>query len=92
MRMISILNIINECDACSSCYSALVGALHYMNERGLTEQFVEEISIGQCYKGQTGELGVGDCTCEFNEYVMGCPPSKEDIIDFFMKRIMITTK
>ena len=76
------LNIISQDNACSACYSNLAAAVEKLKDEGLTNQFAESICIGQGYKGETGNIGIGDCTSEFQHYVHGCPPSKEEITDF----------
>ena len=76
------LNIISQDNACSVCYSNLAAAVEKLKDEGLTNQFAESICIGQGYKGETGNIGIGDCTSEFQHYVHGCPPSKEEITDF----------
>jgi hypothetical protein len=51
-------------------------------EEGLFEKLDEKICIGQGYRGKTGVLGVGHCTCKFQNYVEGCPPLERDIYEF----------
>ena len=77
-----ILNLISEADACSHCYSNLVNALQELHENSLSQNIVDEICIGQAYKGYKGNLGIGDCTSAFEKHLEGCPPSKEDIVKF----------
>ncbi|MCL2409734.1 MAG: DUF362 domain-containing protein [Oscillospiraceae bacterium] len=68
-------SVICEDSACSACYSALVYALHRYGEKTV------EISIGQGFKGRTGEgLGMGHCTAGFAKNVPGCPPKATDIL------------
>lgn len=43
--------------------------------------------IGQGYRGKTGVLGVGHCTCKFQNYVEGCPPLEGDIYEFLKEYI-----
>ena len=81
------LHIINEDNACSACYSHLIAAMEQLKKEGLTEKFTEQIFIGQAYKGQTGAIGIGECTCEFSNYVDGCPPSTDDILSFLKSMI-----
>lgn len=76
------LNIINEDNACSACYSHLVMAMEHLHKEGLTDKFTQQISIGQGWRGYSDAMGIGDCTCEFKNYVKGCPPTKEEIILF----------
>ena len=42
----------------------------------------DKICIGQGYRGKTGMLGVGNCTCEFAHSVGGCPPTAGAICEF----------
>ncbi len=49
--------------SCSACYGYLIPALEMLKEEGLFEKLHEKICIGQGYRGQNGELGVGHCTC-----------------------------
>ncbi|MEX1377411.1 MAG: DUF362 domain-containing protein [Eubacteriales bacterium] len=81
------LNIISEENACSACYSHLVMAMEQLKQEGLTERFTQQICIGQAYKGQSGDVGIGDCTCEFRNYAEGCPPSTDDMIKFLKSMI-----
>jgi uncharacterized protein (DUF362 family) len=76
------LNLIEEFDACSACYANLVSALMTLQEENLTDKFVEGIAIGQGYRGLPGAVGIGNCTREFTHSLKGCPPDKEDIIEF----------
>ena len=81
------LNIINESDACSVCFSHLVKAMEQLNKENLTDKFSEQIYIGQGYKECQGQLGIGNCTSGFENYVRGCPPDTDDIIKFLKKVI-----
>lgn len=76
------LNIIAEDNACSACYSHLVMAMEQLNKEGLTDKFTKQISIGQGWQGHSDTIGIGECTCEFKNYVKGCPPSTDEIIIF----------
>ena len=51
------------------------------------EKLDEKICIGQGYRGKTGVLGVGHCTCKFQNYVEGCPPLEGDIYEFLKEYI-----
>ena len=68
-------------DACSACYGNLVPALIQLSEEGLLEKLDAKIAIGQGHEGQTGTLGIGNCTSQFDVCIKGCPPSKEEIYD-----------
>ena len=69
-------------DACSACYGSLIYALDRLNDAGKLRGKKTPICIGQAYKGQTGEIGIGQCTCGFNKFVKGCPPKAIDIVEF----------
>ena len=70
--------LIEEDSACSVCYAALIYALH---RSGRQLRISEKIHIGQGFINKTGAVGVGNCTCKFEKYVHGCPPSATDIIN-----------
>ncbi|MBN2880164.1 MAG: DUF362 domain-containing protein [Clostridia bacterium] len=76
------LKLVLEDNACSACYSSLVTAMERLNAEGLTEKLVDEISIGQGYRGAGGTVGIGDCTAGFERNIAGCPPKSEDIYNF----------
>lgn len=78
------LNIISEDNACSACYSSLVMALDKMHEDGHTQKLTHQICVGQGYRNFTGEIGIGDCTKDFVHSLAGCPPRKEEIIEFLI--------
>ena len=65
----------------------LIPALEMLKEEGLFEKLDEKICIGQGYRGKTGVLGVGHCTCKFQNYVEGCPPLEGDIYEFLKEYI-----
>lgn len=76
------LKLIDEADACSACYSNLVSAMEKLNEMGLTDNFADQICIGQAYRGYKGYLGIGNCTSCFEKHLPGCPPKTDEIIKF----------
>lgn len=76
-----------EVESCSACYGYLIPALEMLKEEGLFEKLDEKICIGQGYRGKTGVLGVGHCTCKFQNYVEGCPPLEGDIYEFLKEYI-----
>ncbi|MCL2078199.1 MAG: DUF362 domain-containing protein [Oscillospiraceae bacterium] len=65
-----------EDGACSACYSALINALYRTGYNG------EKISVGQGFRGKSGNLGCGNCTSEFTDYVKGCPPTAAILAEF----------
>ena len=70
-------------DACSACYGSLIHALNRMNETGqLRRGKRTPIAIGQGYKGESGELGIGQCTACFAKSLRGCPPKANEILAF----------
>lgn len=69
-------------DACSACYGSLIYALDRLNDAGELRGKKTQICIGQAYKGQTGEIGVGQCTCGFQKSLKGCPPKAIDMVRF----------
>ena len=77
----------NAQDACSACYASLIHALARMDEMGALDDLNEKVCIGQGFKGKTGKLGVGACTCKFDRYVKGCPAKGSDILDFLMDEV-----
>lgn len=69
-------------DACSACYGSLIYALDRLSDAGELRGKKEKICIGQAYRGQTGEIGVGQCTCGFKKSLKGCPPKAIDMVRF----------
>lgn len=69
-------------DACSACYGSLIFALDRLNDAGFLHKGLPQICIGQGYKGKSGEIGVGQCTCGFAKSLKGCPPKAIDIVEF----------
>lgn len=67
--------------ACSACYGGLMHALERIKDRGKINRMEKRIYVGQAYKEKTmNGIGIGNCTCQFNNYVQGCPPSANDIL------------
>ena len=69
-------------DACSACYGSLIYALDRLNEAGKLRKGLPPVAIGQGYKGQEGEIGVGQCTSCFAKSLKGCPPKAADMAAF----------
>lgn len=72
---------VKQDNACSACFANLVRALYnsedYNNER---------IYIGQGNKGKKIDgIGIGNCCSGCSKFVKGCPPTANDINDFFKK-------
>lgn len=72
-------------DACSACYGSLIYALDRLKDVGYLKKSLPPICIGQGYRGKTGKIGVGQCTCNFAKTVKGCPPKAKDMLDFLIK-------
>ena len=72
---------INEDKACSACYGSLIFALNNAG-RGVLQSLDTPINIGQGFIGKSARgLGVGNCCSGCGEYVKGCPPKAEKIIE-----------
>ena len=46
---------------------------------------VEEV---EGYRGKSGKLGVGNCTCRFEHFVKGCPPTEIEIYEYLKKYLI----
>ena len=74
--------------ACSACYGNLIHALARLDEKGLLQDLVQKVHIGQDYKGKSGcGIGVGICTNGFTHFLPGCPPKALDMVRFLHKQI-----
>ena len=62
--------------------------MHQVKQEGLFEKLKDKICIGQGYRGQTGKLGVGNCTGKFEHSVKGCPPTEAEIYEFLKEYIL----
>ncbi len=70
-------------EACSACYANLIQAFARLDDEGWLNEFVRNpVCIGQGYEGQSGELGVGKCTCGMKHSLPGCPPRTPEILKF----------
>ena len=87
-KVVELADAVEEVESCSACYGYLIPALEMLKEEGLFEKLHEKICIGQGYRGQNGELGVGHCTCKFRHHVEGCPPLEKDIYEFLKGYIL----
>ncbi len=75
-------SLTNPKSACSCCYANLIHALKRMDDEGeLYALNGEKIAIGQGWKGQEMEIGVGACCHKARHGVVKCPPSAQDILD-----------
>ena len=76
-----------EVESCSACYGYLIPALARLEEEGLLDSLTEKVCIGQGFRGQTGGLGVGDCTSGFRCSLPGCPPLETEMYEFLKRYI-----
>lgn len=73
-------------DACSACYGSLIYALDRLDGEGLLRSRPKgSLAVGQGYRGQKGEIGIGQCTGCFDRSVPGCPPKAVDIAQFLRR-------
>lgn len=80
-KVVQVQDAVEEVESCSACYGYLIPALDKLKQEGLLEKLDTKICIGQGYKGKTGLLGVGQCTCRFQYSVKGCPPTENQIYE-----------
>ena len=74
-------------EACSACYANLIQALARLDDEGLLSAFSRNpVCIGQGYKGESGEVGVGICTNCMKHSLAGCPPKTPEILAFLRER------
>ena len=73
--------------ACSACYGSLIYALNKLEQDFGRLSLPEQVCIGQGYRGKSGKLGVGTCTCKFAQTLGGCPPTAGDIYDFLARQM-----
>lgn len=81
-KILELKDAVEEVESCSACYGYLIPALDRLKEDGLFEKIQDKICIGQGYRGQSGKLGVGNCTRNFEYCVKGCPPTEDEIYEF----------
>lgn len=81
-KVVELSDAVEEVESCSACYGYLIPALSMLKEEGLFEKLQTKICIGQGWRGQEGELGVGNCTRKFRHSVSGCPPTEQEIYEF----------
>lgn len=74
---------VKEKEACSACYGSLIHALARLENQNSLKNLHETFRIGQGYKGKIfDDIGVGNCCKDFYKYVVGCPPSAKNIMDY----------
>lgn len=81
-KVVEVSDAVEEVDSCSACYGYLIPALDRLKQEGLMEKFQEKICIGQGFRNQSGELGIGHCTRKFRCHLEGCPPLEDDVYHF----------
>ena len=86
-KVVELQDAVEEVESCSACYGYLIPALEMLKNDGLFEKLDTKICIGQGYRGKTGKLGVGACTCRFEHNLNGCPPTENQIYEFLKKYI-----
>lgn len=90
-KALRLQELAEDVEACSACYGNLLPVLYRLQEEGiLTERFTEKICIGQGNKGKRGKLGIGSCTSQFEYFLKGCPPEKEEIYRFLKDYLSIS--
>ncbi len=80
----------NQRDACSACYSNLLSGLASLGGNKADKIDLDRIAIGQGWQemdDSPGLIGIGDCTAHFDCHLPGCPPSAEEVQDFFEELI-----
>jgi len=87
-KILEVNYAVEDVDSCSACYGMLIGALNNLKNEDLLEKLNAKISIGQGYRGKTGELGIGNCTKLFKNNIPGCPPSEEEIYKYLKNYIL----
>jgi len=79
--IVSFPEIVVADQACSACYGGLMHALQRIRDNAGINSIRKKIYIGQAFIDKTMEgIGIGNCTCLFNNYVKGCPPTANDIL------------
>ena len=87
-KIVELVDAVEEVESCSACYGYLIPALAKLKDEGLLEKLNTKISIGQGYKGKTGQLGIGNCTHGFSCSLKGCPPTETEIYKFLRNYII----
>ena len=74
--------------ACQNPSKNFNTALDMLKQEGLFEKLDCKIAVGQGYRGKSGKLGVGNCTCRFEHFVKGCPPTEIEIYEYLKKYLI----
>ena len=80
-RIVALQDAVTEVESCSACYEYLISALNQLEKEGLLSSIGEKIRIGQGCRGESGILGVGQCTAGFQYSIKGCPPTEMQIYE-----------
>ena len=86
--LVELQDAVEEVESCSACYGYLIPALDMLKQEGLFEKLDCKIAVGQGYRGKSGKLGVGNCTCRFEHFVKGCPPTEIEIYEYLKKYLI----
>ena len=84
-KIVELQDAVEEVESCSACYGYLIPALDMLRQEGLLGKLDCKIAVGQGYRGKSGKLGVGNCTCKFEHCVKGCPPTEMEIYEYLKK-------
>ena len=87
-KVVELQDAVEEVESCSACYGYLIPALDMLKQEGLLEKLDCKIAVGQGYRGKSGKLGVGNCTCRFEHFVKGCPPTEMEIYEHLKEYLM----
>ena len=87
-KIVELQDAVEEVESCSACYGYLIPALDMLKQEGLLEKLDCKIAVGQGYRGKSGKLGVGNCTCRFEHFVKGCPPTEMEIYEHLKEYLM----
>ena len=77
--VIGLKELVDDIDSCSACYGTLLPVLKRLEEEGKLRRIPGKICIGQGYRGESGEYGIGNCTAKFRHTLKGCPPTAEEM-------------
>ena len=88
-KVVEVQDAVEEVDSCSACYGYLIPVLNRLQEEGLLEKLDDKICIGQGYQGQSGGLGIGNCTSKFEKHLPGCPPMPDEIYEFLKEYLNV---
>lgn len=72
-------------DACSACYGMLIHALDKMERAKQLQEHGAKICIGQGWKNECGNIGIGSCTQKCLCSLKGCPPAASEIYHFLTR-------